>query len=37
MPGILYVRDSKDKTGPKLSFGPREFSAFAGHVGTLNT
>ncbi|AJF70338.1 DUF397 domain-containing protein [Streptomyces vietnamensis] len=35
MPGVLYVRDSKDKTGQTLSFGPAEFSAFVEYASTL--
>ncbi|MFG2113275.1 DUF397 domain-containing protein [Streptomyces sp. NPDC048718] len=35
MPGTLYVRDSKDKTGPNLAFGPAEFSAFVAYASTL--
>lgn len=27
-PGIVAVRDSKDKTGPALSFGPEEWATF---------
>ncbi|MFD0367667.1 DUF397 domain-containing protein [Streptomyces sp. NPDC127114] len=36
MPGVLYVRDSKHRTGPTLSFGPAEFSAFVDYASTLN-
>ncbi|ROQ26049.1 uncharacterized protein DUF397 [Streptomyces sp. PanSC19] len=35
-PGVLHVRDSKDKTGPTLAFGQAEFSVFVDHVGALN-
>ncbi|MFD5425499.1 DUF397 domain-containing protein [Streptomyces sp. NPDC127084] len=33
--GALYVRDSKDKTGPTLAFTPTEFSSFVGYVSRL--
>jgi hypothetical protein len=36
MPGVLYVRDSKDKTGPSLAFGPAKFSAFVAYASTLD-
>ncbi|MEU7022419.1 DUF397 domain-containing protein [Streptomyces sp. NPDC046203] len=35
MPGTLYVRDSKDKTGPNLAFGPAEFTTFVAYASTL--
>ncbi|MFE4590225.1 DUF397 domain-containing protein [Streptomyces laurentii] len=35
-PGVLYVRDSKDKTGPSLAFGPAEFSTFVAYASTLD-
>lgn len=30
--GLMAVRDSKDQTGPVLSFGPAEWSAFVAGV-----
>ncbi|ANY08841.1 DUF397 domain-containing protein [Pseudonocardia sp. HH130630-07] len=30
--GLVYVRDSKDRTGPVLSFAPAEWRAFVGGV-----
>ncbi|RKN39978.1 DUF397 domain-containing protein [Micromonospora endolithica] len=30
--GVVGVRDSKDKTGPVLTFGPDAWSAFVGQV-----
>jgi hypothetical protein len=35
-PGMVHVRDSKDKEGPQLAFSPGEWSAFvdfASHLG----
>jgi Domain of unknown function (DUF397) len=28
LPGIVAVRDSKDRTGPVLTFGPAQWDAF---------
>ncbi|MBF9133063.1 DUF397 domain-containing protein [Plantactinospora sp. S1510] len=30
LPGLIAVRDSKDPTGPVLSFGPEAWRAFVG-------
>ena len=30
LPGVVAVRDSKDKTGPVLTFTPGEWKAFVG-------
>ncbi|MFE5302144.1 DUF397 domain-containing protein [Streptomyces sp. NPDC056632] len=35
MPGVLYIRDSKHKTGPVLSFRTTEFSVFVDYASTL--
>ena len=32
LPGVVAVRDSKDKTGPVLTFTPDEWQAFVGGV-----
>jgi hypothetical protein len=29
-PGVVRVRDSKDRQGPVLAFGPLDFAAFVG-------
>jgi hypothetical protein len=30
--GCVHVRDTKDRTGPTLTFGPSEWAAFVGGV-----
>ena len=30
LPGVVGVRDSKDRQGPVLTFGPEAWTAFAG-------
>lgn len=32
LPGVVAVRDSKDRTGPVLVFGPAEWRTFADAV-----
>ncbi|MEU7689905.1 DUF397 domain-containing protein [Microbispora hainanensis] len=32
LPGVVAVRDSKDRTGPVLAFTPSEWSAFIAGV-----
>ncbi|MGW0482615.1 DUF397 domain-containing protein [Nonomuraea sp. NPDC003214] len=32
LPGVIAVRDSKDRSGPVLTFTPSEWSAFIGGV-----
>jgi hypothetical protein len=32
LPGVVAVRDSKDRTGPVLTFTPGEWMAFIGGV-----
>jgi hypothetical protein len=32
LPGVVAVRDTKDKTGPVLLFTPAEWEAFVGGV-----
>ncbi|MCU7729102.1 DUF397 domain-containing protein [Actinoplanes sp. KI2] len=32
LPGVVAVRDSKDRTGPVLTFTPDEWKAFVGAV-----
>jgi Domain of unknown function (DUF397) len=32
LPGIVAVRDSKDRTGPVLTFSPAQWDAFTGGV-----
>ncbi|MCW3813800.1 DUF397 domain-containing protein [Micromonospora sp. DR5-3] len=32
LPGVVGVRDSKDPTGPVLTFDPRTWHAFVEHV-----
>ncbi len=32
LPGLVGVRDSKDKTGPVLTFTPQQWSAFVDFV-----
>lgn len=32
LPGVVGVRDSKDQTGPALTFGPSAWRAFVGEV-----
>ncbi|WP_410811848.1 DUF397 domain-containing protein [Micromonospora sp. 067-2] len=32
LPGIVAVRDSKDPTGPALTFSPGAWAAFVGQV-----
>ncbi|MFJ6199431.1 DUF397 domain-containing protein [Micromonospora sp. NPDC092111] len=32
LPGVVAVRDSKDPTGPVLSFGPKTWKAFVGYA-----
>jgi Domain of unknown function (DUF397) len=32
LPGIVAVRDSKDRTGPVLAFAPDEWAAFTAGV-----
>jgi hypothetical protein len=32
LPGVVAVRDSKDRTGPVLTFTPGEWKAFVGGV-----
>ncbi|MFC6015873.1 DUF397 domain-containing protein [Plantactinospora solaniradicis] len=34
LPGVVAVRDSKDPTGPVLSFGPEAWRAFVGLVAS---
>ncbi|MEV4829478.1 DUF397 domain-containing protein [Micromonospora sp. NPDC049257] len=33
LPGIVAVRDSKDPTGPALTFTPAAWATFTGRVG----
>lgn len=35
IPGTLHVRDSKNKTGPTLSFAPAEFTKFTQFAATF--
>ncbi|MFF0579342.1 DUF397 domain-containing protein [Streptosporangium saharense] len=32
LPGLVAVRDSKDPSGPALTFGPDAWSAFVGDI-----
>ncbi|PZG22574.1 DUF397 domain-containing protein [Micromonospora craterilacus] len=32
LPGVVGVRDSKDPTGPALTFGPAAWQAFVAHL-----
>ena len=32
LPGVVGVRDSKDPTGPVLTFGPQGWRAFIAHT-----
>jgi hypothetical protein len=32
LPGMVAVRDSKDRSGPVLSFGPEQWTAFTNAV-----
>ena len=32
LPGVVGVRDSKDRSGPVLTFGPEAWAAFVGAV-----
>ncbi|GAA1814458.1 DUF397 domain-containing protein [Planosporangium flavigriseum] len=32
LPGVVAVRDSKDPSGPALTFNPSEWAAFVGGV-----
>ncbi|MFF5176340.1 DUF397 domain-containing protein [Micromonospora sp. NPDC000089] len=31
LPGVVLVRDSKDRSGPTLTFAPTAWRAFVGH------
>ncbi|MFD7590283.1 DUF397 domain-containing protein [Kitasatospora sp. NPDC059811] len=33
-PGVVHVRDSKDKSGPQLAFEPASWKAFVGFAAT---
>jgi Domain of unknown function (DUF397). len=33
--GVIHVRDSKDKGGPALAFGPDAWTAFVGFAARL--
>ncbi|MFD7596811.1 DUF397 domain-containing protein [Kitasatospora sp. NPDC059812] len=33
-PGVVHVRDSKDKSGPQLAFEPAAWKAFVGFAAT---
>ncbi|MFF8816286.1 DUF397 domain-containing protein [Streptomyces pactum] len=35
-PGTVHVRDSKDRTGPQLTFSAAEWSAFVSYVAALD-
>jgi Domain of unknown function (DUF397) len=35
-PHAVHVRDSKDRTGPTLTFTPKEWSAFVAHAASTN-
>ncbi|WP_328957775.1 DUF397 domain-containing protein [Kitasatospora purpeofusca] len=35
-PGVVHVRDSKDKSGPQLAFEPAAWRAFVGFAADAN-
>ncbi|MCX4758364.1 DUF397 domain-containing protein [Kitasatospora purpeofusca] len=35
-PGVVHVRDSKDKTGPQLAFEPAAWKAFINFAADAN-
>jgi hypothetical protein len=37
LPGVVAVRDSKDREGPKLIFGPGQWHRFASQVKAGNS
>ncbi|MFI6128859.1 DUF397 domain-containing protein [Micromonospora sp. NPDC051141] len=35
LPGVVAVRDSKDRQGPVLAFAPRSWQAFVSHAKSV--